>query len=58
MQLTIPKLNLTNIKEMIIPGLAEPIKKDIEMITGWKVRVGPKCAAELPLYLSDLWIRP
>lgn len=50
--------NLTNIKEMIIPGLAEPIKKDIEMITGWKVRVGPKCAAELPLYLSDLWIRP
>lgn len=45
-------------KEVIIPGLAASIKKDIEILTGWRVRVGPVCAAELPLFLSEIWIPP
>jgi acetyl-CoA decarbonylase/synthase, CODH/ACS complex subunit gamma len=45
-------------KEMIIPGLAYSLKGDIEKLTGWQVRVGPVCAAELPLFLSEIWIPP
>ncbi len=45
-------------KEVIIPGLAASLKKDIEKLTGWRVRVGPVCAAELPLFLSEIWIPP
>jgi CO dehydrogenase/acetyl-CoA synthase gamma subunit (corrinoid Fe-S protein) len=45
-------------KEMIIPGLAAPLKDEIEKLTGWHVRVGPLCAAELPLFLSDVWLPP
>jgi acetyl-CoA decarbonylase/synthase complex subunit gamma len=44
--------------ELIIPGLAAPLKKDIEKLTGCAVRVGPVCAAELPLFLSEIWIPP
>ena len=47
-----------NTREMIIPGLAGQLKAEIEMLTGWRVRVGPVCAAELPLFLSDIWIPP
>lgn len=50
--------HLAENKELIIPGLAEPLKNEIEEITGWNIRVGPKCAIELPLYLSDIWLRP
>jgi len=45
-------------KELIVPGLASPLRNDIEKMTGWNVRVGPVCAAELPLFLSDIWIPP
>jgi CO dehydrogenase/acetyl-CoA synthase gamma subunit (corrinoid Fe-S protein) len=45
-------------KEMIIPGLASSLRDEIERLTGWNVRVGPECAAELPLFLSDIWIPP
>jgi len=45
-------------RELLIPGLAGPLKEDIERLSGWKVRVGPVCAAELPLFLSELWIPP
>lgn len=45
-------------KEVIIPGLAASLKNDIEKLTGWAVRVGPVCAAELPLYLSEIWVPP
>ncbi|MEW6585466.1 MAG: hypothetical protein AB1442_07605 [Nitrospirota bacterium] len=45
-------------KEIIIPGLAAPLKDEIEKATGWRVRVGPLCAAELPLFLSDIWLPP
>lgn len=47
-----------NSKEMIIPGLAASLKEDIEKLSGWHVSVGPVCAAELPLFLSELWIPP
>ena len=45
-------------RELIIPGLAFSIKDDIQKLTGWNVRVGPKCAAELPLLLSEIWMPP
>lgn len=45
-------------RELIIPGLAADMQTEIETLTGWKVRVGPVCAAELPLFLSAIWIPP
>lgn len=45
-------------REMIIPGLASSIKDDIERLTGWRVRVGPACAAGLPIFLSEIWTPP
>jgi CO dehydrogenase/acetyl-CoA synthase gamma subunit (corrinoid Fe-S protein) len=45
-------------KEMIIPGLTSSLRHDIEHLTGWTVRVGPECAAELPLFLSEIWVPP
>jgi len=45
-------------RELIIPGLAVDMQKDIAKLTGWNVRVGPVCAAELPLFLSAIWIPP
>jgi len=45
-------------RELIIPGLAANMQKDIAELTGWNVRVGPVCAAELPLFLSAIWIPP
>ncbi len=45
-------------KELIIPGFASPIREEIEIWTGWKVLTGPICAAELPLFLSEIWIPP
>jgi CO dehydrogenase/acetyl-CoA synthase gamma subunit (corrinoid Fe-S protein) len=41
---------------LMIPGLAASLEKDIGRLTGWSVRVGPLCAAELPLTLSEIWI--
>jgi acetyl-CoA decarbonylase/synthase complex subunit gamma len=46
------------VREFLIPGLAASLKADIERLTGWRVRVGPVCAAELPLFLSESWIPP
>ena len=45
-------------REMIIPGFASSLKEDIEKFTGWQVTVGPICAAELPLFLSEIWTPP
>jgi CO dehydrogenase/acetyl-CoA synthase gamma subunit (corrinoid Fe-S protein) len=45
-------------REIIIPGLAWSLKDEIEKLSSWRVRVGPQCAAELPLFLSELWIPP
>jgi CO dehydrogenase/acetyl-CoA synthase gamma subunit (corrinoid Fe-S protein) len=48
----------TKRKELVIPGLAHSLKENIEKLTDWNVRVGPQCAAELPLFLSEIWIPP
>lgn len=48
----------TSKREMIVPGLTAPLKEDIEKLTGWRVKVGPICAAELPLFLSEFWTPP
>ncbi len=48
----------TNNRELIIPGLAGSLKDEIRRLTGWNVRVGPVCAAELPLFLSEIWMPP
>jgi CO dehydrogenase/acetyl-CoA synthase gamma subunit (corrinoid Fe-S protein) len=45
-------------KVLVIPGLAVSLKADIEALTGWTVSVGPVCAAELPLFLSEIWVPP
>jgi len=45
-------------RELMIPSFASPLKEDIEKLTGWQVRVGPICVAELPLFLSEIWIPP
>jgi CO dehydrogenase/acetyl-CoA synthase gamma subunit (corrinoid Fe-S protein) len=45
-------------KEIIIPGLASSLENEVRKLTGWKVGVGPVCAAELPLYLSEIWVPP
>ena len=45
-------------KKLIIPGLASSLKGEIELLTGWHVRVGPVCAAEIPLFLSEIWVPP
>jgi CO dehydrogenase/acetyl-CoA synthase gamma subunit (corrinoid Fe-S protein) len=50
--------NKVTAKDIIIPGLASSLKNEIETMTGWNASVGPVCAAELPLYLSDIWIPP
>jgi len=48
----------TSKRELIVPGFASSLKEDIEKLTGWQVKVGPICAAELPLFLSETWIPP
>jgi CO dehydrogenase/acetyl-CoA synthase gamma subunit (corrinoid Fe-S protein) len=46
------------LRELVIPGFAAPLREDIERSTGWNVRVGPICAAELPLFFSEIWAPP
>jgi CO dehydrogenase/acetyl-CoA synthase gamma subunit (corrinoid Fe-S protein) len=43
-------------QEIIIPGLAAAVGDELKESTGWKVTVGPTCAAELPLFLADRWL--
>jgi len=43
-------------KDIILPGLASSLKDEVEALTGWNVSLGPVCAAELPLFLADIWI--
>jgi len=38
-------------KVLVIPGLAKKYRDEIERETGWKVLIGPVCAAEIPVYL-------
>ncbi len=42
-------------KKIIIPGLAARIKGELEdELPGWEVRVGPREASELPVFLSQM----
>ena len=53
------KLNQGRAKrEMILPGFASSLQESLARQTGWKVRVGPICIAELPLFLGDDWEIP
>jgi CO dehydrogenase/acetyl-CoA synthase gamma subunit (corrinoid Fe-S protein) len=44
--------------EVILPGFASGLKIPLGQQTGWQVRVGPICIAELPLFLGDDWQVP
>ena len=45
-------------RKIILPGFASRLKEPVERQTGWQVRVGPVCIAELPLFLGDDWQVP
>jgi CO dehydrogenase/acetyl-CoA synthase gamma subunit (corrinoid Fe-S protein) len=45
-------------REMVIPGFASRLEKSLAKHTGWQVRVGPVCIAELTLFLGDKWEVP
>jgi len=45
-------------RKIILPGFASRLKEPVERQTGWQVRVGPVCIAELPLFLGDDWEVP
>jgi CO dehydrogenase/acetyl-CoA synthase gamma subunit (corrinoid Fe-S protein) len=44
--------------EIITPGLAGVVSRELRQSTGWKVTLGPICAAELPLFLAEKWLPP
>jgi CO dehydrogenase/acetyl-CoA synthase gamma subunit (corrinoid Fe-S protein) len=44
---------------LIIPGVVAPLKEELAAYTGWDIRVGPICIAELPLFLGEAnWQAP
>jgi CO dehydrogenase/acetyl-CoA synthase gamma subunit (corrinoid Fe-S protein) len=45
-------------RKIILPGFASRLKEPVERQTGWQVRVGPLCIAELPLFLGNDWKVP
>lgn len=45
-------------KSLIIPGVLAPLKEELAHYTGWDIRVGPICAAELPLFMGEAWQPP
>jgi CO dehydrogenase/acetyl-CoA synthase gamma subunit (corrinoid Fe-S protein) len=46
-------------RQLIIPGVVAPLKEELAAYTGWNIRVGPICVAELPLFLGeDGWQPP
>jgi CO dehydrogenase/acetyl-CoA synthase gamma subunit (corrinoid Fe-S protein) len=45
-------------REMILPGFASSLQESLARQTEWRVRVGPICIAELPLFLGDDWEVP
>jgi acetyl-CoA decarbonylase/synthase complex subunit gamma len=44
-------------KTLIIPGYSAPLSGRIEELTGWKVMVGPRDAAEIGKYLHEEWVK-
>jgi CO dehydrogenase/acetyl-CoA synthase gamma subunit (corrinoid Fe-S protein) len=48
-----------NHRDLIIPGVLAPLKEELAgYLTGWHIRPGPICAAELPLFLGNKWQPP
>jgi|UniRef100_A0A7C3Z1V5 hypothetical protein len=45
-------------RALIIPGVLAPLKEELAAYTGWEIKVGPICAAELPLFLGEAWQPP
>ncbi|HZE22271.1 MAG TPA: hypothetical protein VE082_09470, partial [Desulfobaccales bacterium] len=46
-------------RQLIIPGVVAPLKDELAAYTGWEIRVGPICIAELPLFLGEAhWQAP
>jgi len=42
---------------LVLPGLASDLRMEVESQTGLAAEVGPVCAAELPLFFGDRWLR-
>jgi acetyl-CoA decarbonylase/synthase, CODH/ACS complex subunit gamma len=47
--------SLVSHRTIIIPGYAAPLSGRIEEVTGWKVMVGPRDAAEIGEFLGKEW---
>ncbi|MFZ5449318.1 MAG: hypothetical protein ACOZFS_11840 [Thermodesulfobacteriota bacterium] len=45
-------------RQLIIPGVVAPLKEELASYTGWDIRVGPICVAELPLFLGEAYWQP
>jgi CO dehydrogenase/acetyl-CoA synthase gamma subunit (corrinoid Fe-S protein) len=45
-------------RQLIIPGVVAPLKEELAAYTGWEIRVGPICIAELPLFLGEAYWQP
>jgi acetyl-CoA decarbonylase/synthase complex subunit gamma len=45
-------------RQLIIPGVVAPLKEELAAYTGWDIRVGPICVAELPLFLGEAAWQP
>ena len=45
-------------RQLIIPGVVGPLKAELAAYTGWDIRVGPICVAELPLFLGEARWQP
>jgi len=45
-------------RQLIIPGVVAPLKEELAAYTGWDMRVGPICVAELPLFLGEAAWQP
>jgi CO dehydrogenase/acetyl-CoA synthase gamma subunit (corrinoid Fe-S protein) len=45
-------------RRLIIPGVLAPLRPELAHYTGWEIKVGPICAAELPLFLGERWQPP
>jgi CO dehydrogenase/acetyl-CoA synthase gamma subunit (corrinoid Fe-S protein) len=45
-------------RQLIIPGVLGPLKEELASYTGWDIRVGPICVAELPLFLGEAYWQP
>jgi len=45
-------------RQLVIPGVVAPLKEELAAYTGWDIRVGPICVAELPLFLGEAAWQP